>query len=50
VIGAIAIVVVLLLLPIAFFFGGGVIAVVLGTFLTRDVEAAFEGTDYAKLS
>jgi hypothetical protein len=50
VIGAIAIVVVLLLMPVAFFLGGAVVAAVLGHFLTTDVAARYEGTEYAKLA
>jgi hypothetical protein len=50
VIGAIVIVVILLAFPIGVFLSGGVLAGVLGHFLTRDVEAEFEGTEYVGLS
>jgi hypothetical protein len=50
VLGGIAIAIVLLLFPIALFVGGTILAVVLGHFLTRDVEAEFEGTEYVKLA
>jgi hypothetical protein len=50
VIGAIVIVIVLLLIPVAVFMTGAVVAGILGHFLTSDVEAAFEGTEYVKLS
>ena len=50
VIGAIIIVVVLLAIPVGVFLSGGVLAGVLGHFLTRDVEAEYEGTEYVGLS
>ena len=50
VIGAILIVVVLLAIPIAVFLTGSVVAGVLGHFLTSDVEAEFEGTEYVGLA
>jgi hypothetical protein len=50
VIGAILIVVVLLAMPVAVFMSGAVVAAVLGHFLTKDVAAEYEGTEYAKLA
>ena len=48
-IGAILIILILLAIPIAVFLTGAVVAVTLGQFLTRDVEAEYEGTEYVKL-
>jgi hypothetical protein len=50
VIGAIIIVVALLAMPVAVFFSGAVLAGILGHFLTADVEAEYEGTEYVGLS
>jgi hypothetical protein len=50
VIGAFVIVAVLLLMPVAVFMTGAVVAAILGHFLTRDIEAEYEGTEYAKLA
>jgi hypothetical protein len=50
VIGAIIIAVVLLVFPVGVFLSGGVLAGILGHFLTSDVEAEYDGTEYVGLS
>jgi hypothetical protein len=49
VLGPIIIVAVLLLIPVAVFMTGGVVAAILGHFLTSDIEAEYEGTEYVTL-
>jgi hypothetical protein len=50
VIGAVLIIAVLLFFPVLVFLSGGVVAAILGHFLTHDVEAEYEGTEYVKLA
>jgi hypothetical protein len=50
VIGALLMVLVLLAIPIAVFLTGSVVGAILGHFLTTDVEAEYEGTEYVGLA
>jgi hypothetical protein len=47
--GAVAIVVALILIPVIVLMSGGVLSAVIGSFLGRDADARYEGSELLKL-